>query len=145
MLRNLFFLLAAFVATGPHLTAQITVSFPASVSSRPLDGRVLLLLSTDPPQEPRMQIDDSPRSQIVFGTTVDGLAPDQAVTITSEAAGYPIRSLDQVPAGRLLRAGGAQHLPDLPPRQWHHGEAGAGPRRRPALEPRPRQSLFQAG
>src|ERR1700677_4115780 len=99
MLRNLFFLLTAFVAATPSLPAQITVSFPASVSSRPLDGRVLLLLSTDPAQEPRMQIDDSPRSQIVFGTTVDGLAPDQAVTITNEVVGYPIRSLDQVPAG----------------------------------------------
>ena len=84
---------------APYLTAQITVSFPASASSKPLDGRVLLLLSTDPAKEPRMQIDDSPRSQIVFGTTVDGLAPDQAVTISNEAAGYPIRSLDQVPAG----------------------------------------------
>src|ERR1700677_3006236 len=99
MLRNLFFLLTAFVAATPSLPAQITVSFPASVSSRQLDGRVLLLLSTDPAHEPRMQIDDSPRSQIVFGATVDGLAPDQAVTITNEAAGYPIRSLDQVPAG----------------------------------------------
>src|SRR6202522_1656872 len=99
MLRNLSLLLAAFVATGPYLTAQITVSFPASVSSKPLDGRVLLLLSTDPAKEPRMQIDDSPRSQIVFGTTVDALAPDQSVTITREAAGSPIRSLDQVPAG----------------------------------------------
>ncbi len=46
-----------------------------------------------------MQIDDSPRSQIVFGTTVDGLAAGQAVTITAEAAGYPIRSLRDVPAG----------------------------------------------
>jgi biopolymer transport protein ExbD len=99
MLRTLPFLLAAFVATAPSLTAQITVSFPASASSKPLDGRVLLLLSTDPAQEPRMQIDDSPRSQIVFGTTVDSLAPDQAVTITNDAAGYPIRSLSQVPAG----------------------------------------------
>src|ERR1700678_3794910 len=99
MLRNLSLLLAAFVASGAYLTAQITVSFPASVSSKPLDGRVLLLLSTDPAKEPRMQIDDSPRSQIVFGTTVDGLAPDQSVTITREAAGSPIRSLDQGPAG----------------------------------------------
>ena len=87
MPRTLCLLLAAFVATGPYLTAQITVSFPASVSPKPLDGRVLLLLSTDPAREPRMQIDDSPRSQIIFGTTVDGLAPDQAVTITNEAAG----------------------------------------------------------
>jgi hypothetical protein len=95
MLRSLPFLLATFVATAPHLTAQITVSFPANVSPKPLDGRVLLLLSTDPATEPRMH----PGSQIIFGTTVDALAPDQAVTITSEAAGYPIRSLDQVPAG----------------------------------------------
>src|SRR3984957_15485251 len=99
MLRNLCLLLAALLPAVSPLTAQITVTFPASVSAKPLDGRVLLLLSTDPAQEPRMQIDDSPRSQIVFGTTVDGLAPGQAVTITREAAGYPIRSLGQVPAG----------------------------------------------
>jgi hypothetical protein len=99
MFRNLCLLLAACAAANPSLSAQITVSFPAGVSSKPLDGRVLLLLSTDGAQEPRMQVDDSPRSQIVFGTTVDGLAPDQAITITNDAAGYPIRSLDQVPAG----------------------------------------------
>ena len=80
--------------------AQITVSFPASVSAKPLDGRVLLLLSTDPSAEPRMQIDDSPRSQMVFGTTVDGLAPGQAVTITGGGARViPIRSLNDVPPG----------------------------------------------
>src|ERR1700735_1662815 len=99
MLRNLCLLLAALLPAVSPLSAQITVSFPASASSKPLDGRVLLLLSTDPAQEPRMQIDDSPRSQIVFGTTVDALAPDQAVTIANQAAGYPIRSLDQVPTG----------------------------------------------
>ena len=38
----------------------ITVSFPASRSDKPLDGRVLLLLSNDPSDEPRMQIDDTP-------------------------------------------------------------------------------------
>ncbi|MGA3222435.1 MAG: hypothetical protein ABSC65_01680 [Acidobacteriaceae bacterium] len=95
MLRYLLLLLAV---TSP-LAAQITVSFPASASVKPLDGRVLLLLSTDPSAEPRMQIDDSPRSQIVFGTTVDGLAPGQPVTITAEASGYPIRSLRDVPPG----------------------------------------------
>ncbi len=46
-----------------------------------------------------MQIDDTPRSQLVFGTTVDGLAPGQPVTITGTAAGYPIRSLNDVPPG----------------------------------------------
>ena len=99
MLRKLCLLLAALLPAVSPLTAQITVSFPAGVSSKPLDGRVLLLLSTDPAKEPRMQIDDSPRSQIVFGTTVEGLAPDQALTITNEAAGYPIRSLNDVLPG----------------------------------------------
>src|SRR6202453_4717224 len=46
-----------------------------------------------------MQIDDSPRSQIVFGVTVDGLKPGQSVTVGDSAAGYPIRSLKDVPAG----------------------------------------------
>jgi hypothetical protein len=99
MLRSFSFLLAGFLAAVAPLRAQITVSFPASVSSIALDGRVLLLLSTDPSAEPRMQINDTMQSQIVFGTTVDGLAPGQPVTITAEAAGYPIRSLSKVPPG----------------------------------------------
>jgi hypothetical protein len=91
-------LLLATVA--PALQAQtITISFPASASSRPLDGRVLFLLSNDPGAEPRMQIDDTPRSQMVFGKTVDGWKADEAVTIDETAAGYPVRSLKDVPPG----------------------------------------------
>lgn len=82
------------------LRAQtVTVSFPGSVSSKPLDGRVLFLLSNDPSDEPRMQIDDTPRSQMIFGVTVDGLKPGEAVTIDKSAAGYPIRSIEAVPPG----------------------------------------------
>lgn len=82
------------------LRAQtITVSFPAAMSSKPLDGRVLFLLSNDPSDEPRMQIDDTPRSQMVLGVTVDGLKPGEEVTIDSGAAGYPIRSIKDVPPG----------------------------------------------
>src|ERR1700677_3608845 len=97
MLRMLT--LAALIFTSAPLCAQITVSFPASVSSKALDGRVLLLLSTDPSAEPRMQINDTMQSQIVFGTTVDALAPGQPVAITAEAAGYPLRSLSKLPPG----------------------------------------------
>ncbi|HXP07373.1 MAG TPA: hypothetical protein VN828_02705, partial [Acidobacteriaceae bacterium] len=99
MRRSFLFLLAGFLAIIAPLRAQITVSFPSIVSSKALDGRVLLLLSTDSSAEPRMQINDTLKSQLVFGTTVDGLAPGQAVTITAEAAGYPIRSLSKVPPG----------------------------------------------
>ncbi len=96
MVRRLGFLFLILLAPAG---AQITVSFPARVSSKPLDGRVLLMISNDPSAEPRMQINDTPKSQIVFGTTVDGLAPGRAVTINGSAAGYPVRSLNDVPPG----------------------------------------------
>jgi hypothetical protein len=90
-------LLASFALA---LRAQtVTVSFPGTISSKPLDGRVLFLLSNDPADEPRMQIDDTPRSQMIFGVTVDGLKPGEAVTIGQDAAGYPIRSITDVPPG----------------------------------------------
>ena len=78
---------------------SFTVALPASHASKALDGRLLLLLSTDPSQEPRMQIDDTPRSQMVFGTNVDGLAPGASATVDATAAGYPIKSLKDVPPG----------------------------------------------
>ncbi len=81
-------------------TAQtFTVSFPKQASSQPLDGRLLLLLSTDPSDEPRNQINDTPRSQMVFGLTVDGWKPGEAAVVDASAWGYPVRSLKDVPPG----------------------------------------------
>jgi Putative esterase len=78
---------------------SFTVTFPRALSAQPLDGRLLLVLSTDPRDEPRNQIDDTPRSQIVFGLTVDGWQPGQPAKIDDTAWGYPVRSLKDVPAG----------------------------------------------
>jgi hypothetical protein len=95
---RLFMLVLA--ASFLPLSAQtITVSFPAARSAQPLDGRLLLLLSNDPSDEPRMQIDDTPKSQIVFGTTVDSWKPGTPVTISDQASGYPVRKLSEVPPG----------------------------------------------
>ena len=46
-----------------------------------------------------MQIDDTARTQMVFGVTVDGLKPGQGTVVDGSATGYPIRSLKDVPAG----------------------------------------------
>jgi hypothetical protein len=78
---------------------SFSVSFPKSRSAESIDGRVLLLLSSDPSAEPRTQINDSPRSQMVFGMDVDGLKPDAAVVVDDRAFGYPIRYLRDVPPG----------------------------------------------
>ncbi len=81
------FALLLLAVVQASLFAQITVAFPPDVSPKPIDGRILLLLSSDPSQEPRMQINDSPDSQLVFGKTVDGMVPNQPVTITDQADG----------------------------------------------------------
>ena len=94
-------LLVAFSAAAPIAGRAQTfrVSFPKERSAKPLDGRMLLLLSNDDSEEPRMQINDTPRSQMVFGVTVDGLAPGIPATVDAAAWGYPIRSLKDVPSG----------------------------------------------
>lgn len=70
------------------LAAQsFTVTFPKEVSAQPLDGRLLLVLSTNPSDEPRNQIDDTPRTQIVFGLTVDGWQPSQPALVDGNACG----------------------------------------------------------
>jgi hypothetical protein len=77
----------------------ITVTFPASLSAQPLDGRMLLLFSNDDSAEPRMQIDDTPRSQMVFGITVEGLRPGEAVHFEGRSTGYPLTDLSRIPPG----------------------------------------------
>ncbi|MGB9407936.1 MAG: alpha/beta hydrolase-fold protein [Terracidiphilus sp.] len=82
------------------LAAQsFSVTFPKEISAQPLDGRLLLCLSTDPSDKPCNQIDDTPRSQLVFGLTVDGWQPGQPAVVDATAWGYPIRSLKDVPPG----------------------------------------------
>jgi hypothetical protein len=82
------------------LSAQtITVQFPAARSPKSLDGRLLLILSNDPSDEPRMQIDDTPKSQMVFGLTVDAWKPATPVTIGDKVQGYPRAALKDVPPG----------------------------------------------
>jgi hypothetical protein len=102
-MRN-FLRLSALAAAGVLCSAvasaqTISVSFPATTSAQPLDGRLLLLLSNDPAQEPRMQIDDTPKSQMVFGMTVDGWKPGALTTISDSAQGYPRAHLSDVPPG----------------------------------------------
>jgi hypothetical protein len=78
---------------------QFRIAFPAERSAAPLDGRLLLLLSTDPAAEPRLQINGSLKTQLVFGMDVEALAPGASATVDDSAFGYPIRSLSQVPPG----------------------------------------------
>src|SRR5262245_27785836 len=81
--------------TGP----RFRVSFSRERSAVPLDGRVLLMLSTSDAEEPRFQITSVPDTQLIFGIDIDGLKPGDPATIDPSVLGYPIKSLADVPAG----------------------------------------------
>ena len=79
---------------------RVSVAFPASRSGEALDGRLLLLISSDGSAEPRFQISEtSLNSQQVFGVDVDGLRPGQEVAFDASVLGYPIESLAEIPGG----------------------------------------------
>jgi hypothetical protein len=81
-------------------TIRVAVSFPSARSRTPLDGRLLLLVSTDSTVEPRFQVGDGPGTQLVLGMDVEGWAPATDAIVDSAAFGYPVRSLARLPAGR---------------------------------------------
>ena len=105
-LNAVFFLVLLMMIAQPASSSptagngpKFEITFPRDRSGQPLDGRLLLLLSTDPSEEPRMQINISPNTQMVFGIDVDGLAPDKTAVVDENAFGYPIRSLREVKPG----------------------------------------------
>jgi len=58
-------------AEQQSVNMRVNISFPASVSKDALDGRLLLLISTNKDEEPRFQISEDLTTQQVFGTDVD--------------------------------------------------------------------------
>jgi hypothetical protein len=82
-------------------TPRFEVTFDAKASSAPLDGRLLLIVSTDASDEPRNQVDDSAKTQQMFGIDVDGWKPGDRAVIDAQVLGYPRDSLGDVPAGKF--------------------------------------------
>jgi hypothetical protein len=89
----------AAAAPAPPAPLRFAISFPRERSAAPLDGRLLLILSTDGSKEPRRQVDISLKTQQIFGVDVDALAPGQSALVDATAVGYPLESLALVPKG----------------------------------------------
>jgi hypothetical protein len=81
---------------------RFEISYGAEMSAEPLDGRLLVMISTDGAKEPRFQIVDGPDSQLAFGVDVEGFSAGEAVVIDSSVLGYPLRSLSEVPPGDYI-------------------------------------------
>ncbi len=77
----------------------ISVTFSDSVNNGPLDGRLLLMLSSSTEKEPRFQISDGLNTQLIYGMNVDGMKAGDLQTFDSDVFGYPYPSLSEVPPG----------------------------------------------
>ena len=75
------------------------VSFPEALSKEPLDGRMILMFSTDDSAEPRFQISVSEKTQLAFGIDVDVLKPGAEAFFDAGVFGYPLKSIADLPAG----------------------------------------------
>ena len=93
-------------AQGPDLNRQakfqIAVPFSKSLPDTELNGRLLLMISTDATAEPRDQIQDGVETQQIFGIDVDGLKPGEQAFFDSTVFGYPKPSLADVPPGKYF-------------------------------------------
>jgi hypothetical protein len=78
---------------------RFEIVFPASLREAPVDGRVLLVISTKSNPEPRFQVGEALDTAQFFGTDTEGLAPGRVAVIDESAPGYPRESLRDVPDG----------------------------------------------
>ncbi|MDH5233490.1 MAG: hypothetical protein OEW77_00925, partial [Gemmatimonadota bacterium] len=100
--RVLACLLAACALSSSTARAQprFTVTFPAERSTAPLDGRLLVYISTDTAGDPRLQVSDNVATAQVFGVDVDGWRAGAPQMVDANAFGYPLESLRALKPGR---------------------------------------------
>jgi hypothetical protein len=91
--------LMALAATAAFAAPRFNVSFPESVSREPLSGRLLVILSPAGESEPRTQVAWDGDAIPFFGVDVEGWKPGKRQVVDGDADGFPVRSLDDLPAG----------------------------------------------
>src|SRR5436190_359527 len=87
------------LSTSAFATPQFAVKYDAKLAGTPLTGRLFVILSNDPSEEPRMQVNDSAKTQQLFGVDVERWSSPKPQVIDAGALGYPRDSLREVPAG----------------------------------------------
>ena len=93
----LLLLSCAHAPPSPRSAPRFSITLP--LATGPLDGRLLLFLSTDGKTEPRDQLADADSTAQLFGVDVDALQPGGAISLDDGVLGYPVQSLAQVPTG----------------------------------------------
>jgi len=99
-----FYLLAILILSGcnsPENSNKLkfSISYSEGLSETALDGRLLLMISNNDEAEPRFQIRDDGKTQLIYGVDVEDMGTEDEVVIDGEVFGFPIHSLNDIPAG----------------------------------------------
>lgn len=81
------------------LGPRFDVSLAPGLADAPLDGRLLVVVSRNAKREPRLQVSGNDETAQIFGVDVHGFGAQRHVTVGSDAIGYPLRSMAELPAG----------------------------------------------
>ena len=103
---------AGTIASAIAIALALTIAFPTAqggslrfrvtlpAGQTPIDGRLLVMIAKDPAAgEPRFQINDSVSGQLIFGLDLDGAKPGSTVTLDGSAIGFPLNTINDIPAG----------------------------------------------
>lgn len=97
MKKNLLWALLLLSAAS---YAQTQFSITAPNQKDLLDGRLLVMLSTNADKEPRFDVTDALNTQLVFGVDTENWKGTQAKIVNNaNGFGYPKRYMKEVPAG----------------------------------------------
>ena len=81
--------------------SKFIIDYPREDDGTLVEGRILLFLGRNGEKEPRYQINDKAGTAMVFGIDAIGDQPSKGVTIDGNVFGYPLKSLDDIPAGEF--------------------------------------------
>jgi hypothetical protein len=98
LMRIPYVLMAALLAgsTGLCFGQRIEVTVP---SAKPLNGHLVLVISKNDKDEPRMQLSEDYLSAQGFGVDVENLPASAPIVVDAKTFGYPRRSLADLDAG----------------------------------------------
>lgn len=76
------------------------VHLSPSVSTGPVDGRLIIVISKESKGEPRFDVQWGLQTAQIFAIDVEGLSAGTLVSFDDSAAGHPIGNLSALPPGK---------------------------------------------
>jgi hypothetical protein len=130
--RHLAAMLACALAPLVAQAQTFRLSFPASARTEQVTGRAFLFVARTDKPEPRQQSGSFRESEPFFGIDVTSLRPGATVPFDASVPGFPVSSLDKLPAGDYYVQGMLVPYTQFKRADghtiWAHMDAGEGQR-----------------